>query len=244
MHPIAHEASAITQSGKERQTVPIAQRYTPEHFKAEAENILAVVRQAGSVSEARRTLYAYVSGEQCDRSDDETSSMRALLPVVRDCARAWRGMLPESSENAAGFSIAQALYDLAHDVPRPDLQAGFYAEMTHLAMGLAGRALRIPFEERESSVSATGRAAAIRRSDEPVYNVPGLGKNYLRAFQHRDLLAVLPDGSRVYSFHPWEKGITHREAYVGQDVPLLEYLSRLEDLGECADEYESLWYYY
>ncbi len=596
--------------------MPIAQRYTPEHFKAEAENILAVVRRAGSVSEARRTLYAYVSGEQCDRSDEETTSLRALLPVIRDCARAWRGMLLESSEKAAGFSIAQALYDLAQDVPRPDLQAGFYAEMTHMAMGLAGKALRIPFEESESSAAATGRVAAIHRSDEldrlwqsvekkmscyqdglapeargrrskrrakilsalggtsknfadwrwhiaqiardaetlermvplspaeretirratrgklpfgvtpyyaslfddepdlgrdravraqvippqeyvdrmlvhrdnrecafdfmlerdtspvdlvtrrypaiailkpyntcpqicvycqrnweideamapaamaspetldaaidfvarhpalheilvtggdplglednvligilnrlaeiphidlirigtrtlvtlpmritpelarnlgklrlpgsreicivthvehpyeitpdlvtavnrlkrqgisvynqlvytffvsrrfeaaklrlllrragidpyytfmtkgkeetgayrvplarllqehkeearllpglcrtdePVYNVPGLGKNYLRAFQHRDLLAVLPGGSRVYSFHPWEKGITHREAYVGQDVPLLEYLSRLEDLGENADEYESLWYYY
>jgi lysine 2,3-aminomutase len=84
----------------------------------------------------------------------------------------------------------------------------------------------------------------LRRTDEPVYNVPGLGKNYLRAFQHRDLLAILPDGTRVYSFHPWEKGISKQADYVGHDVPLLRYLDRLEAIGENVDEYESLWYYY
>ncbi len=83
-----------------------------------------------------------------------------------------------------------------------------------------------------------------RRTDEPVYNVPGLGKNYLRAFQHRDLLAVMPDGARVYDFHPWEKGVTERAPYAGHDVPILEYLSRLEAIGENPDEYESIWYYY
>lgn len=83
-----------------------------------------------------------------------------------------------------------------------------------------------------------------RRTDEAVYNVPSLGKNYLRATQHRDLLAIRPDGSRVYAFHPWETGIAPTEPYVGRDVPLLEYLNRLEDLGEDPRDYESLWYYY
>ncbi|MBN2244133.1 MAG: KamA family radical SAM protein [Acidobacteria bacterium] len=83
-----------------------------------------------------------------------------------------------------------------------------------------------------------------RRTDEAVYNVPGLGKNYLRALQHRDLLAIMPDGSRAYHFHPWEKGIADRPPYVGYDVPLLQYLSRLESIGEDADDYESIWYYY
>ncbi len=83
-----------------------------------------------------------------------------------------------------------------------------------------------------------------RRTDEAVYNVPGLGKNYLRAFQHRDLLAVLPDGSRVYDFHPWEKGISDRASFVGRDIPLLQYLSRLAEIGEDPDAYESIWYYY
>ncbi len=83
-----------------------------------------------------------------------------------------------------------------------------------------------------------------RRTDEPVYNVPGLGKNYLRAYQHRDLFAIMPDGTRVYSFHPWEKGISQQDDYVGHDVPLLRYLARLEAIGENTDDYDSLWYYY
>lgn len=85
----------------------------------------------------------------------------------------------------------------------------------------------------------------LSRTDEAVFNVPGFGKNYLRAAQHRDLLSILPDGSRVYEFHPWEKNITgNRETYVGPDVPILEYLDRLAALGEDPADYESIWYYF
>jgi len=84
----------------------------------------------------------------------------------------------------------------------------------------------------------------IRRTDEVVYNVPRLGKNHARAYQHRDLVGVLPDGSRVYKFHPWEKNIIQRENYVGSDVSILDYLQRLADIGEDPDEYKSIWYYF
>ena len=83
-----------------------------------------------------------------------------------------------------------------------------------------------------------------RRTDEAVYNVPGLGKNYLRARQHRDLLSILPDGSRVYEFHPWEKNVIEQDTYVGADVSILDYLERLAAIGEDPGEYESIWYYY
>ena len=99
---------------------------------------------------------------------------------------------------------------------------------------------RLLQEQREESRLMPG----LRRTDEAVYNVPGLGKNYLRAFQHRDLLAIKPDGARIYDFHPWEKGVSGPGDYVGTDVPLLQYLSRLEALGEDPDKYESIWYYY
>ncbi len=84
----------------------------------------------------------------------------------------------------------------------------------------------------------------LSRTDEAVYNVPGLGKNYLRAFQHRDILSILPDGSRVYNFHPWEKNISIQKTYVGTDVPILEYLNRLESIGEDIADYETIWYYF
>lgn len=84
----------------------------------------------------------------------------------------------------------------------------------------------------------------LSRTDEPVYNVPGLGKNYLNAWQHRDLISIKEDGSRVYEFHPWEKQIAERKTYVGEDVPILDYLRRLEEWGESASDYESIWYYF
>jgi len=83
------------------------------------------------------------------------------------------------------------------------------------------------------------------RTDEAVFNVPGLGKNYLRAQQQRDLLSILPDGSRVYEFYPWEQNISQStQTYVGHDVPILPYLESLEKIGEKAEDYWSIWNYY
>jgi lysine 2,3-aminomutase len=84
----------------------------------------------------------------------------------------------------------------------------------------------------------------LSRTDEAVYNVPALGKNYLRALQHRDVISILPDGSRVYEFHPWEKNIRHQKSYVGTDVPIRDYLKRLENIGEDVRQYETIWYYF
>jgi len=85
----------------------------------------------------------------------------------------------------------------------------------------------------------------LTRTDEAVYNVPGLGKNYLRASQQRDLISILPSGARVYEFHPWEKNISSQlHTYAGEDVPILDYLERLEVLGEEVSDYNTIWYYY
>ncbi len=99
---------------------------------------------------------------------------------------------------------------------------------------------RLSQEQKEEARLLPGS----RRTDEAVYNVPGLGKNYLRAAQHRDLIGVLADGSRVYEFHPWEKGVASRASYVGTDTPILDYLERLQQIGEDPDEYAGIWYYY
>lgn len=99
---------------------------------------------------------------------------------------------------------------------------------------------RIMQEQQEEARLLPG----MRRTDSPVYNVPGLGKNHLRAAQNRDVVSILADGSRVYEFHPWEKNIVERDSYIGQDVPLLTYLERLAAIGEDPAEYSSIWYYY
>jgi lysine 2,3-aminomutase len=99
---------------------------------------------------------------------------------------------------------------------------------------------RLLQEQKEEARLLSG----LDRTDEAVYNVPRLGKNYLRASQHRDLISILPDGSRLYEFHPWEKQMMLQQIFVIPDVPILPYLERLEERGEDPRSYESIWYYY
>lgn len=99
---------------------------------------------------------------------------------------------------------------------------------------------RLLQEQKEESRLLPGLA----RTDEAVYNVPGLGKNYLNSWQHRDLISIRPDGARVYEFHPWEKKISSQDTWVGEDVPIIEYLSRLASIGEDPSDYDSIWYYF
>ncbi len=84
----------------------------------------------------------------------------------------------------------------------------------------------------------------IFRTDEAVFNVPGLGKSHLRAKQDREVIAIRPDGRRVYLFHPWEKGIAPVGPWPYIDVSIREYLDRLAELGEDPADYESIWSYF
>ena len=82
------------------------------------------------------------------------------------------------------------------------------------------------------------------RTDEPVFNIPRLGKNHLRAGQDRRLVMILPNGSRVYEFHPWEKNITPVPPFNYVDVPSYDYLEELAIRGENIRDYRTIWYYY
>jgi len=75
--------------------------------------------------------------------------------------------------------------------------------------------------------------------------VPGLGKNYLRASLHRDLISILPYGSCLYEFHPWENNISDTaKTHLSEDVPILDYLLKLDALKENMNDYGTIWYYY
>jgi len=82
------------------------------------------------------------------------------------------------------------------------------------------------------------------RTDEPVFNVPKLGKNHLRAWQDHRVVMILPDGSRVYEFHPWEKNISPVPPYNYIDVPIYDYLEELASRGENIRDYHTIWFYY
>lgn len=98
---------------------------------------------------------------------------------------------------------------------------------------------RILQEQKEEARLVPG----LRRTDEAVFNIPGLGKNYLRAIQHRDLLTVLPDGKRIYEFHPWETNIVSCQTYLYKDIANLDYLRRISEVGDNPEEYDSIWFY-
>jgi lysine 2,3-aminomutase len=84
------------------------------------------------------------------------------------------------------------------------------------------------------------------RTEEPVFNVPRLGKNHLRAWQDHELIMIRPDGRRVYLWHPWEKNIQLVDPYIYTDIVSIKmYLDKLQEVfGEDPEDYKSIWYYY
>jgi len=82
------------------------------------------------------------------------------------------------------------------------------------------------------------------RGDEPVFNVPRLGKAHVRAWQDRELIGLDKEGQRIYLWHPWEKGITPVEPFFYKDISIYSYLKKLQKMGENLEEYKTIWYYY
>jgi len=106
------------------------------------------------------------------------------------------------------------------------------------------KSYRVPMARLQQEVNEEARLSpGLMRTDEPVYNVPRLGKNYIRA-QHHSLLSILPDGRRVYEFHPWEKNLALAETYIDTDVSIHDYLQELQKRGENIEDYKTIWYYY
>jgi lysine 2,3-aminomutase len=107
------------------------------------------------------------------------------------------------------------------------------------------REYRVPVARLEQERHEEARLlSGVCRHDMPVYNVPKLGKNNLAAWQNHHLLMILPNGRRVYEFHPWEKNISPAETYIHTDVSIYNYLERLAARGEDPVDYESIWYYF
>lgn len=83
------------------------------------------------------------------------------------------------------------------------------------------------------------------RTDEPVFNIPKLGKNHLRAAQDHQVIMILPDGRRAYEFLPWERNIMLVPSYIYKDVSISRYLEALQEEGKGIQAYSrTIWYYY
>ncbi|MBN2381583.1 KamA family radical SAM protein [bacterium] len=104
---------------------------------------------------------------------------------------------------------------------------------------------RVPIARLEQEMVEEARlTSGLVRADAAVYNVPRLGKNYLRAQQQHRLISILPDGRRVYEFLPWESRISLVDTYIDTDVSIHEYLEKLKTRGENPHNYESIYYYF
>jgi lysine 2,3-aminomutase len=99
---------------------------------------------------------------------------------------------------------------------------------------------RIEQERKEEARFLPG----IIRTDEPVFNVPKLGKSHLRARQDHELIMISYNGQRVYRFYPWESKVTLVDTYIYKDVPIFDYLVKLKNDGEDLKDYKSIWYYF
>lgn len=99
---------------------------------------------------------------------------------------------------------------------------------------------RIQQERKEEARFLPG----LVRTDEPVFNVPKLGKSHLRAWQDHEIIMILASGQRVYRFYPWESSVTLVDAYLYTDVSIYDYLKRLANDGQDLDEYKTIWYYF
>ncbi len=99
---------------------------------------------------------------------------------------------------------------------------------------------RIEQERKEEARFLPG----LVRTDEPVFNVPRLGKSHLRSWQDHEVMMILQDGRRMYRFYPWESKYALVEPYNYIDVSIYDYLKRLKDDDENVDDYSSIWYYF
>ncbi len=82
------------------------------------------------------------------------------------------------------------------------------------------------------------------RTDEPVFNVPRLGKSHLRAEQDHEVIMILPDGRRVYEFYSWDTKHATAKDYLHTDVSLYDYFKRLQKDGENVSDYLAMLYYF
>lgn len=104
---------------------------------------------------------------------------------------------------------------------------------------------RVPLARLEQERKEEARLlSGLARADAPVYNIPRLGKHNVIAWQHHRVIAILPDGRRMYEFQPWEKNIAPEEVFVEADVSLYDFLQYLKRRGENVGDYRTLWYYF
>ncbi|MZP30381.1 KamA family radical SAM protein [Heliobacterium undosum] len=106
------------------------------------------------------------------------------------------------------------------------------------------RAYRVPIARLLQEQAEEARLMpGLNRSDEAVFNIPRLGKNYLRAGQDHEVIMVDSRGRRIYEFYPWDMP-SDPQPFLFTDVAIQDFLHALAQRGEAPEAYRSIWYYY
>ena len=173
-----------------------------------------------------------------EHSYEITPQAMAAVSKIRKAGMSVYNQVVFTVENSRRFELVKLRMDLK--AVGVDPYYTFNMKGKEETKGYMVPIARILQERKEEARLLPG----LDRTDEPVFNVPKLGKNHLRAWQDHRLVMILPNGSRVYEFHPWEKNITPIPPYNYVDVPIYDYLEELAARGENIRDYRTIWFYY
>ncbi|MGV1100133.1 KamA family radical SAM protein [Thiovibrio sp. JS02] len=209
--------------------------FTAKYLKKTNPLIFKRIGRAQDIEELRGQLIDFTFSVEQQAVEEASCDDASLLARIRDCGFSFRTILKKGSEQAAGFSILQALWDIGHDIPRPELTPAFFADLLYMLLGMQGQSPHKALDAIHlTAVGSRGRKAAIKRSrqldnlwvevDRRMSAYPsGLEEPAVRRRQARreKILAVL--GGSLDDWHDWRWQVRH----IIRDLASLEKLVKL-----------------
>ncbi|HIJ78634.1 MAG: KamA family radical SAM protein [Desulfobulbaceae bacterium] len=140
--------------------------FNAKYLKKISPRVFSFVNKANNIEELRKLLFDYTFKAEQNANED-ASDDASHIARIRDCGTALRNIIKKSSEDAAGFSMLQALWDIGRNQDRPDLKPAFYADLLYLLLGLQGQAPRKALDSIHlTAIKSNGRKAARERSHQ------------------------------------------------------------------------------
>ncbi|MBU2539186.1 MAG: KamA family radical SAM protein [Proteobacteria bacterium] len=209
--------------------------FTAKYLKKTNPLIFKLISRAQDIEELRGQLIDFTFTVEQQTVEEAAHDDASLLARIRDCGFSFRTILKKGSEQAAGFSILQALWDIGHNIPRPELSPAFFADLLYMLLGMQGQAPRRTLDAIHlTAVQSSGRKAAIKRSrqldnlwndvDRRMSAYPsGLEEASVRRrhVRREKILSVL--GGTLENWHDWRWQIKH----IVRDLATLEKMVKL-----------------
>ncbi|MCK9275740.1 MAG: hypothetical protein M0P57_11700 [Syntrophales bacterium] len=128
-----------------------------------------IIFSSGTVEWKREAIRNHICHDHLSAFDEDHDLHPLRWVVVRSAHGAFENMLSLRNERAAGFSLLKYINDLIHKEDISRLQkpsCGFFAELTHLILGMSGNAQVYDDTQVTAYSDIQGREAArIRSSD-------------------------------------------------------------------------------